>query len=113
MRHTCSTAPATAGRAAATPGGMEALMAQNTFVRWVVRNGRWTFGVSDFDELVKATEAFTLAAVADRITCPALVLDAELDTLLANDAVAVSAIPSATVTRPQQLGQRSPARTGA
>ncbi|MEU6554229.1 alpha/beta fold hydrolase [Streptomyces sp. NPDC046915] len=72
-------AAATAGRAASTPGGMEALMAQNTMVRWVVRNGRWTFGVSDFDELVKATEAYTLAGIADRITCPTLVLDAEND----------------------------------
>ncbi|WP_369244399.1 alpha/beta hydrolase family protein [Streptomyces sp. R41] len=69
-------AQATAHRAAATPGGIEALMAQNTMVRWVVRNGRWTFGVPDFDQLVKATEAYTLAGIADRITCPTLVLDA-------------------------------------
>jgi pimeloyl-ACP methyl ester carboxylesterase len=72
-------AEATASRAASTPGGIEALMAQNTMVRWVVRNGRWTFGVSDFDQLVKASEAYTLAGIADRITCPTLVLDAEND----------------------------------
>ncbi|KAK1183848.1 alpha/beta fold hydrolase [Streptomyces sp. NBS 14/10] len=70
---------ATAGRAASMPGGMEALMAQNTKVRWLVRNGRWTLGVSDIDELVKATEAYTMAGVADRITCPTLVLEAEND----------------------------------
>lgn len=29
---------------------------KSPMVRWVVRNGRWTFGVSDLDELVKATE---------------------------------------------------------
>ena len=54
-------------------------MAQNTMVRWVVRNGRWAFGVSDFDELLKSAEEYTLAGVADRITCPTLVLDAEND----------------------------------
>ncbi|MEV0400075.1 alpha/beta fold hydrolase [Actinoallomurus sp. NPDC050550] len=70
---------ATAGRAASMPGGLEALMAQNTMVRWVVRNGLWTFGVSSFDEMVKATEAYNMAGIADRITCPTLVLEAEND----------------------------------
>ncbi|MGW7691470.1 alpha/beta hydrolase family protein, partial [Streptomyces asiaticus] len=70
---------ATAGRAAEVPGGMEALMAQNTMVRWVVRNGRWTFGVSGIGELVEAAEAYTMAGIADRITCPTLVLEAEND----------------------------------
>jgi pimeloyl-ACP methyl ester carboxylesterase len=70
---------ATAGRAAAMPGGVEALMAQNTMARWLVRNGRWTFGVSGMDELVKASEAYTMAGIADRITCPTLVLEAEND----------------------------------
>ncbi|MDQ0771839.1 pimeloyl-ACP methyl ester carboxylesterase [Streptomyces aurantiacus] len=66
-------------RAASMPGGLEALTAQNTGTRWAVRNGLWTYGLSDVEELVKATEAYTLAGVADRITCPTLVLDAEND----------------------------------
>ncbi|MDT0541259.1 alpha/beta hydrolase family protein [Streptomyces lonegramiae] len=70
---------ALASRAASMPGGIEALMAQNTTARWVVRNGRWTFGVSGIDELVRATEAYTMAGIADYITCPTLVLDAEND----------------------------------
>ncbi|WP_413797685.1 alpha/beta hydrolase family protein [Streptomyces iranensis] len=70
---------ATAGRAAAMPGGVEASMAQNTMARWLVRNGRWTFGVSGLDELVKAAEAYTMAGVADRVTCPTLVHEAEND----------------------------------
>lgn len=70
---------ALASRAASMPGGIEALMAQNTTARWVVRNGRWTFGVSGIDELVEATEAYTMAGIADHITCPTLVLDAEND----------------------------------
>jgi hypothetical protein len=54
-------------------------MAQSTSVRWAVRNGRWTFGAAGFDELVKVLVPYTLEGIADRITCPALVLDAEHD----------------------------------
>ncbi|MER6442320.1 alpha/beta fold hydrolase [Streptomyces sp. NPDC001185] len=68
-----------ADRAAGVPGGIEEMMAQDTQVRWVVRNGRWTLGVCDLDGLVKASEPYTLAGIADRITCPTLVLDAEND----------------------------------
>ncbi|MGW6485324.1 hypothetical protein ACWGDS_47395 [Streptomyces sp. NPDC055059] len=35
--------------------------------------------MSDFDELVKATEAYTMAGIADCITCPTFVLEAEND----------------------------------
>ncbi|MEU1538800.1 alpha/beta fold hydrolase [Actinacidiphila glaucinigra] len=70
---------ALATRAATTPGGIEKMMAKDTMVRWTVRNGRWTLGVSGLDELVKASEAYTMAGIADRITCPTLVLDAEND----------------------------------
>jgi pimeloyl-ACP methyl ester carboxylesterase len=65
--------------AAAFPGGLEALMAQSTSLRWAVRNGKWTFGVPGLDEMLKATEAYTMAGIANRITCPTLVLDAEND----------------------------------
>ncbi len=67
------------GLAASAPGGMEALLAQSTMLRWAVRNGRWTFGVSDGEGLAKAAEAYTLAGIADRISCPVLVLEAEND----------------------------------
>lgn len=70
---------ATTRIAAEVPGGLEALMAQSTGARWAVRNGLWTFGVSDADELIKASEAYTIAGLADRITCPTLVLEAEND----------------------------------
>jgi pimeloyl-ACP methyl ester carboxylesterase len=70
---------ATAARAASLPGGVTTLMEQSTMVRWMVRNGLWTFGVADFDELVKATEAYTLKGIADRIKSPTLVLEAEND----------------------------------
>ncbi|MFD0035866.1 hypothetical protein ACFVJK_48590 [Streptomyces sp. NPDC127172] len=35
--------------------------------------------MSDFDELLKATEAYTMAGIADCITCSTLVLEAEND----------------------------------
>jgi alpha-beta hydrolase superfamily lysophospholipase len=72
-----------AARAAATPGGLDALTASDTQVRWLVRNARWVFGVSDFDETLKVTEAYTMAGLADRITCPTLVLEAEQDQFFA------------------------------
>ena len=74
-----SAVAAVASSAASVPGGLEALTARSTQVRWAVRNGRWTFGVSSIDEMVKATEGYTMAGIANRITCPTLVLDAEND----------------------------------
>jgi pimeloyl-ACP methyl ester carboxylesterase len=65
--------------AAGLPGGMEALIAQNIGVRWAVRNGRWTFGVANIEELEKAGTAYTIAGIADQISCPTLVLEAEND----------------------------------
>ena len=74
---------AIAGAAADVPGGMDALMARSVAVRWAIRNGRWTFGVPDAEALVKATREYTLEGVADRISCPTLVLDAENDQFFA------------------------------
>ena len=68
-----------ADQAAATPGGLDALMAASTSTRWAVRNGLWTFGLSEFSEMVKASQDYTMAGVADQISCPTLVLDAEND----------------------------------
>ncbi|MFF4803331.1 alpha/beta hydrolase family protein [Streptomyces sp. NPDC001351] len=68
-----------ASRAASVPGGLDALVAQNVSARWVVHNGLWTMGVSSYGEMLKAAEAYTMAGIADRITCPTLVLDAEND----------------------------------
>ena len=57
---------------------MDALLA-NTGIRWAIRNGLWTFGVADLAELAAAVKPYTLAGVADKITCPTLVLEAEND----------------------------------
>ena len=69
--------------AAGLPGGVGEVMAHSTGARWLIRNGRWTFGVSDADELFKAFEAYTMEGIADRVTCPTLVLEAENDQFFA------------------------------
>lgn len=69
--------------AAEVPGGLGAVIAQNVSVRWLVHNGLWTFGFTDSDELFKACEAYTMEGLADQITCPTLVLDAENDQFFA------------------------------
>ena len=60
-------------------GGLDELVATSTNVRWVVRCGLWSFGLSTFEELRQAAEAYTMDGIADKITCPTLVLDAEND----------------------------------
>lgn len=70
---------AAAAAAAAAAGGIDALTATSTSARWMVDNGRWTYGVATFDDLVEASRPHTLDGVADRISCPTLVLEAEND----------------------------------
>ncbi|MEV0673347.1 alpha/beta fold hydrolase [Mycobacterium sp. NPDC050441] len=55
------------------------LMAVNTQTRWAIRNGLWALGVDSAADLARAFKTYTIADVADRITTPALVLDAEND----------------------------------
>ncbi|GEK27740.1 alpha/beta hydrolase family protein [Furfurilactobacillus siliginis] len=55
------------------------LMQQSTNVRWVVENGLFTFGAKSIKELFEKTDAYTLAGVADKITCPVLVCEASND----------------------------------
>ncbi len=66
------------GDPAATPV-MELMIAMSTNIRWAMRNGMWTFGVDTPAELVRAARAYSIVDVADRISCPTLVLDAEND----------------------------------
>ncbi|MEU8718653.1 alpha/beta fold hydrolase [Streptomyces sp. NPDC048663] len=75
---------AVAAQGSSTPGGLDAVTAGNTGASWVARNGKWTFGKSTFDEVVEATKGYTMAGIADRVTCPTLVLDAENDQFFAD-----------------------------
>lgn len=62
------------------------LMAVNTQTRWAVRNGLWALGIGSAPDLVRAFKAYTIADVADRITTPTLVLDAENDQFFKGEA---------------------------
>lgn len=55
------------------------LMANNTQLRWALRNGVWVMGVDSPAELPGVFARYTLEGIADRITAPTLVLDAEDD----------------------------------
>ena len=69
--------------AESTPGGLDAVIAQNVSVRWAVHNGMWTFGFDNADDLQKAWEAYSMEGIASEITCPTLVLEAENDQFFA------------------------------
>lgn len=47
--------------------------------RWVFANGMWTFGAKSPSELIKATRAYRLADVVDKIKCKMLVVDSAGD----------------------------------
>ena len=68
------------GQAFEQAGDLPAEVAMaSTSVRWAIRNARWTFGVSDLGELAELVKGYTMAGIADRISCPTLVLEAEND----------------------------------
>jgi pimeloyl-ACP methyl ester carboxylesterase len=58
------------------------LMSVNTQTRWALRNGMWVMGTDSLADIPRMFRRYTLAGIADRITAPALVLDAENDQFL-------------------------------
>jgi pimeloyl-ACP methyl ester carboxylesterase len=62
------------------------MMTVNTQLRWAIRNGMWVMGADSPVELARLFRGYTLAGVADRITAPALVLDAENDQFFQGEA---------------------------
>jgi pimeloyl-ACP methyl ester carboxylesterase len=55
------------------------LMSVSTQLRWALRNGLWVMGTNSPADLPRVLRRYSLAGIADRITAPALVLDAEND----------------------------------
>lgn len=51
----------------------------STQVRWAMNNGVWALGADSYADLVRRSKDYTLSGVADRITAPTLILDAEND----------------------------------
>ena len=58
---------------------IEEAMRSNTTLRWNVTQGIWSFGVSTFNDFVAETKRYSMKDIADRISCPCLVMEAEGD----------------------------------
>ncbi|MDT8910220.1 alpha/beta fold hydrolase [Amycolatopsis sp. PS_44_ISF1] len=58
---------------------MGLIASQVTQVRWALNNGKWTLGVGSAAALVRRSRDYTLTGIADRITAPTLIMDAEND----------------------------------
>jgi pimeloyl-ACP methyl ester carboxylesterase len=58
---------------------VQLLMTINTQARWALRNGKWAMGVDSILDVPRAFKQYTLAGVADLISAPALILDADND----------------------------------
>jgi alpha-beta hydrolase superfamily lysophospholipase len=73
----------------------------DTQARWGLNNGMWTIGGASYADFVRRTRAYSLVGVADRISTPALILDAEDDQFLAGqpDALAAAMTTASTVAR--------------
>lgn len=58
---------------------LRASAAMNTQSRWGMNNGVWAMGASSMPDYIRRTTKYTLAGVAEKITCPTLILDADGD----------------------------------
>lgn len=65
---------------------LEMMMAKNRSMRWGLLNGVWTFGASSYADYLRRTKLYTVEGVLDRIKCPTLVLEAENDHFMKNQA---------------------------
>jgi hypothetical protein len=66
------------------PNRLMALKARaQTQVRWGLDNGVWTMGGPTYADFIRRTTAYTIDGLADRITTPTLIMDAEHDQFLA------------------------------
>ncbi|HET6483493.1 MAG TPA: alpha/beta fold hydrolase [Actinoplanes sp.] len=55
------------------------LTAASTQIRWALRNGVWALGADSFADLVRKTKDYTLDGIAQEITAPTLIMEAEND----------------------------------
>jgi pimeloyl-ACP methyl ester carboxylesterase len=79
------------GRDDVTTPIFDLLKKNNTGLRWLVQNGMWTFGANSAGDYIRRTKEYTLAGIAQNITAPTLILEAEGDKFLPGQAAKVSA----------------------
>jgi pimeloyl-ACP methyl ester carboxylesterase len=70
------------GRDDAAVPVLSMLMLHNTQIRWAIQNGVWTMGLQSPADVPRAFKDYTLAGIADKITIPTLILDADNDQFL-------------------------------
>ena len=58
---------------------LKQLMQRNTSIRWAIEHGLFTFHVDSIWDLIAATESWSLEGIANQVTCPTLVCEAEGD----------------------------------
>ncbi|MET7397158.1 alpha/beta fold hydrolase [Dactylosporangium sp. NPDC005572] len=58
------------------------LAGASTEVRWGLHNGMWALGAGSYADLLRKTRDYTLEGIAERITAPTLVMDADADAFL-------------------------------
>lgn len=58
---------------------LKQLMQRKTGIRWGIENGLFTFRVDSIWDLIDATEPWSMEGVANQVTCPTLVCEAEGD----------------------------------
>lgn len=71
-----------AGNIEAFNAAVETAMQSDTVVRWSMTQGMWSIGASSPAQYISMRTNYTLKGVANKITCPTLVLEAENDHLL-------------------------------
>jgi dienelactone hydrolase len=77
---------------------MAGLARVDTQARWGLDNGLWTMGGDSYADFLRRTAAYSLDGLADRITAPSLIMDAEDDQFLHGQPSALAAAMSAPVT---------------
>ncbi len=65
---------------------MQEVMSESIELNWFLGNGMFTFGVDTPSAFLLAFSEYSMAGVADRISCPTLVIDSDNDTSMKGEA---------------------------
>jgi pimeloyl-ACP methyl ester carboxylesterase len=74
------------------------LVRRDTQARWGLNNGRWTIGGTSYAGFLRHTTEYSLEGLADRISAPTLIMDAEEDQFLKGQPDALAARMTAPTT---------------
>jgi alpha-beta hydrolase superfamily lysophospholipase len=81
------------------PNLLTGLLARvDTQARWGLNNGVWTIGGTSYADFLRRTTEYSLEGLADRISTPALIMDAEADQFLKGQPDALAAKMTAPTT---------------